>query len=349
MNVATRIASLILFTAATLALAISPRLARAHNGGIVVQLKNNKIVVGADTEQPGDLPDMTARSFQSLLRPDLYGQDIPSFLSLSDAPAGTDPLPPVTNVYWDFLPMTVNGVTSNLLYWNGVGTTVASVHFGAVPKAGVTMGLYNVTDGTSALVSATPDMVAGSLLGITEAAGSGLRMHRHNFFLLDDGDGGIPPTTVPEGIYLLAMQLRMNGYIASDPFYVVADTYNHFSTQFLDPLNAALAWVGQNTDTLIRPGDYNFDGQVNAGDYATWRSQFGSAGPFPINGDFADGNRDGRVDAADYVYLRDRQAGSAVGTGGAAGAGVPEPTSMLFLFWAAATGVLWKRWRIGAD
>ena len=303
MNVATRIASMILLTAATLAIAISPRWASAHNGGVVVQLKNNKIVVGADTEEPGDLPDMTARVFQSLLRPDLYGQDIPSFLSLSAAPAGTDPLPPVTNVYWDFLPMTVNGVTSNLLYWNGQGTTVASVNFAAVPQAGVTMGLYNVTDGTSAAVSGTPDMVAGSLLGITEQAGSGLRMHRHNFFLLDDGDGGIPPTTVPEGIYLLAMQLRMNGYIASDPFYVVADTYNHFSTQLLDPLNAALAWANQRVDTLVLPGDYDFDGDVDAGDFAEWRSQYGSTGPFPINGDYADGTRDGTVNAGGLRLL----------------------------------------------
>src|SRR5262245_51789976 len=135
MNVATRITR-IMFTAAFLANLIWPRSASAHNGGVVVQLKNNKIVVGSDTEQPGDLPDMTARVFSSLFRPDLYGQDIPSFLSLSAAPAGTDPLPPVTNVYWDYLPMTVNGVTSNLLYWNGQGTTVGSVNFGAVPQAG---------------------------------------------------------------------------------------------------------------------------------------------------------------------------------------------------------------------
>jgi hypothetical protein len=318
-----------MFTAAFLAILISPRSASAHNGGVVVQLKNNKIVVGSDTEQPGDEPDMTARVFPSLFRPDLYGQDIPSFLSLSNAPAGTDPLPPVTNVYWDFLPMTVNGVTSNLLYWNGQGTTVASVNFGAVPQAGVTMGLYNVTDGTSALVSNTPDMVAGSLLGITEPAGSGLRMHRHNFFLLDDGDGGIPPTVVPEGIYLLAMQIRMDGYIASDPFYIVPDTFNHFSALGLDPLNAAMTWVSQRTDTLILNGDYDFDGDVDDADFAEWRGQYGSTGPFPIGGDYADGTRDGTVNAADYVFWRKyRNAGSGSGAG-LSTSSVPEPSSLM--------------------
>jgi hypothetical protein len=88
---------------------------------------------------------------------------------------------------------------------------------------------------------------------------------------------------------------------------------------------------------LILDGDYDFDGDVASGDYSTWRSQHGSAGPFPINGDYADGNRDGVVDAADYVVWRKNlTAASTTALVSNASASVPEPASlMLVLFnWA---------------
>jgi hypothetical protein len=50
----------------------------------------------------------------------------------------------------------------------------------------------------------------------------------------------------------------------------------------------------------------------------------------------ADGNGDGTVDAADYVVWR-KYFDAMAGSGGAAGANVPEPTclSMMLLFFAA--------------
>lgn len=317
-----------------------PAWANAHNGGVVVQLQNGRVVVGSDNEQPGTDPNMAVRVFPSLFRDELYGQDIPSFLSLSTPPLGYDALPPGVNVYWDFLPMHVNGVTSNLLYWNGQGTTVSSVNFNTVPQAGVTMGLYNVTDdpGYSATVAGTPDMVPGSLLGTTDAVGSLLRMHRHNWFLLDDGDGGIPPTVVPEGVYLIAMQLRVDGYGTSDPFFVVPGTYQLISTS-LPSLDAAVSWVNQHTETLILRGDYDFDGDVDAADHTAWKAQFGSTGPYPVNGDYADGNRDTVINAADYVIWRNNRGAVSTGSALLAGGAVPEPTSAI-LFLGGLVGAL---------
>jgi hypothetical protein len=330
MNFAARISHFTRLIAAILLAVLLPDWANAHNGGIVIQLQNGRVVVGSDNEQPGTEPNMDARAFPSLFRPELYGQDIPSFLSLSTPPAGYDALPPGVNVYWDFLPMTTNGVTSNLLYWNGQGTTVESVQFGAVPQANVSMGLYNVTDGGSASVYGTPDMVPGNLLGTTDAVGSLLRMHRHNWFLLDDGDGGIPPTVVPEGVYLIAMQLRIDGYGTSDPFYVVPGTYELIS-QSLPSLDAALAWVSQHTETLILRGDYDFDGDVDAADHTAWRAQFGSTGPYPVNGDYADGNRDTVVNAADYIVWRNNLGAVSTGNALVGAAAVPEPTAVTML------------------
>lgn len=338
MNFPTRLSYIALLLAVMLLATLLPDWAMAHNGGVVIQLQNGRVVVGSDNEQPGTDPNMDARAFPSLFRPELYGQDIPSFLSLSTPPAGYDALPPGVNVYWDFLPMTTNGVTSNLLYWNGQGTTVDSVHFAAVPQAGVTMGLYNVTDpgDYSATVAGTPDMVPGSLLGMTDAVGSLLRMHRHNWFLLDDGDGGIPPTVVPEGVYLIAMQLRIDGYGTSDPFFVVPGTYELISTS-LPSLDAAVSWVNQHTETLILRGDYDFDGDVDAADHAAWKAQFGSTGPYPVNGDYADGNRDTVVNAADYVIWRNNRGAVSTGSVLLGGGAVPEPAAVVMCLAGMAT------------
>ena len=52
-------------------------------------------------------------------------------------------------------------------------------------------------------------------------------------------------------------------------------------------------------DVVDLPGDYNFDGDVDAKDYSEWKAQYGEAVDSP-----ADGNRDGIVDAADYTVWR---------------------------------------------
>jgi arylsulfatase A-like enzyme len=75
------------------------------------------------------------------------------------------------------------------------------------------------------------------------------------------------------------------------------------------------------------PGDYNNDRQVDAADYATWRSAFGTVGANP-----ADGNHDGVVDAGDYVIWRHALANWNAGAGAGFGHGVsavPEPSSLL--------------------
>jgi YVTN family beta-propeller protein len=48
-------------------------------------------------------------------------------------------------------------------------------------------------------------------------------------------------------------------------------------------------------------GDFNRNGDVDAGDYLTWRKSFGMT---VTNGAEADGNRDGVVDASDYIIWR---------------------------------------------
>lgn len=97
------------------------------------------------------------------------------------------------------------------------------------------------------------------------------------------------------------------------------------------------------------PGDYDGSGDVNAADYAVWKSAYGTNDPH------ADGNLDGIVDAVDYTVWRNHL-GLSLGAGGIAATIVPEPSasilaSLTFAFvlgWAArarSTNLLTFTWR----
>jgi serralysin len=77
------------------------------------------------------------------------------------------------------------------------------------------------------------------------------------------------------------------------------------------------------------PGDYNKNGIVDAADYVVWRN---SQGQSVAAGSGADGNSDGQITAADFTVWRlhyGQTAGS--GAGAIAGVAVPEPASALII------------------
>jgi hypothetical protein len=69
---------------------------------------------------------------------------------------------------------------------------------------------------------------------------------------------------------------------------------------------------------VVLQGDYNRDGAVDAADYVVWRSQMGTEGANLI----ADGNRNGVIDQGDYDVWRSHFGQS---SGSGASAAVPEP------------------------
>jgi hypothetical protein len=71
-------------------------------------------------------------------------------------------------------------------------------------------------------------------------------------------------------------------------------------------------------------GDYDVDGDVDAGDYGVWRSTFGAA--TILHGSGADGNYSGAVDAADYLVWR-KSLVSGVASAVTIVVGVPEPAT----------------------
>jgi hypothetical protein len=88
-------------------------------------------------------------------------------------------------------------------------------------------------------------------------------------------------------------------------------------------------------------GDFNRDGVVDAADYIAWRRDFGKA-VRRYSG--ADANGSGVVDDGDYNLWRNRF-GSVMASGAASGAAapVPEPSSAVLLLVLAAPLVFWRR------
>jgi hypothetical protein len=82
-------------------------------------------------------------------------------------------------------------------------------------------------------------------------------------------------------------------------------------------------WLASFVGTAVLPlaGDFNRDGQVDAGDYVVWRKD---SGRFVLPYSGADGDGNGIIGAGDYNVWR-ANFGDMAGSGETASANVPEP------------------------
>jgi hypothetical protein len=142
-----------------------------------------------------------------------------------------------------------------------------------------------------------------------------------------------------------------------DTFAVITATsgiVGEFGALDLPELLGNLAWrviyePNQVSLVALLPGDYNFDGVVNAADYTVWRNTLGQA---VLAGTGADGSGpggapDGMVTAHDYTNWKSRY-GNTAGSGASVGdhSEVPEPSAAVMLFVGIALLVHGKACRL---
>ena len=321
---------LIVVGAVFVAGALLPRTAIGDSNGILVQALDGRLVTGAVSDDL-NTTQIPIRTFASQF-PDTFAWNDPGFHSLGSPPTGVDVLPVGSALEWDFVPMRDGGLTSNLMYWDGQGQTPADVQFGPLPDPDISLTLFG-RNNEAAAADGSDQLVPGKTIDIVNA-GAGLRMHAHRFFFLDDNDGDLS-TTPDEGVYLASMQLRMDGFETSEPFYLVWGTLGvplsaieqaavpwvqqreHLLTGGAGDFNADGLWDCQDANALVvaianqSPSmiyDLNGDGQVNLSDLTGesdgWLSLAGSnniaitgGAPYLVG----DANLDGTVDGQDFV------------------------------------------------
>lgn len=271
--------------AALLAAAVASD-ASAHGEGVLIQKLGPRLVTGAGDDAPGN-QQLGTRVFGNGLGSDGLSQN-PSFFSLSAAPVGAESLPGGVDVYWDFMPMTIDGVVSNLFYWDSVG----QIEFSPVHPETLTLHDPNFNP---AIADGSPEAVSGLRIGTT--TGSSLNLHAHRWWWLESSEAA-----PADGVYLAALRVRADGYVPTEPIYFAFSTHAT-PTSVLDA--AVFPWIEGNIDLLNLQGDYNYDGSVDGGDYALWRENLGSTEPPPVSEGYADGDRDGVVNAADYAVWRE--------------------------------------------
>jgi cyclophilin family peptidyl-prolyl cis-trans isomerase len=122
---------------------------------------------------------------------------------------------------------------------------------------------------------------------------------------------------------------------------VIVDTFDNLHLPLLSP---GLVWDFTQTANAISlsvaAADYNRNGIVDAADFIVWRKTFGQTGA----GLLADGNLNGQIDGGDFTVWQSNFGNTAGGSagGGASSTAVPEPTTALMLL---AAGMLLAAFR----
>jgi hypothetical protein len=348
--------AMLLATCAVLSTGAGPRISWAAHLDVLVLQQDGQLVTGvADLTILGHEAytvgqRVYAREFDSD-----YDVTDPGFFALANTspalPPGTQALPVSTPLNWDFLPMKIGAQSANIFYWNGLtsggmpGTAPEDVDFGPLPASNTPGQHYSLTlfdlNDVGYTVDGGDEMVEGGLIANTKSDGS---IHQHDEFFLDEGDGYVPFGGTPpdDGIYLVALQLRMAGLENSLPFFLL---YGTPGSTFEALNDAAEPWVEEMVDTLVPtglPGDYNGNGVVDAADYTAWRDALAVPGATLLNDPTP-----GSVDESDFAYWRSHfgdsltPGGGSGALGGAAqGFAVPEPATAVLLLMALS----WLAW-----
>lgn len=129
-------------------------------------------------------------------------------------PAGVfTALPGGTPLAFSFLPISIDGTSRNLFFWNGTG----AVAF-APAAADVTLDLTKQGGGgwTAGITGASAGTIAGNTIQTTLTGASAGSLHTHLFTSIAKA-GSVPD----QGFYLYSLGLQMTGLTDSVPLYFV--------------------------------------------------------------------------------------------------------------------------------
>jgi hypothetical protein len=296
---------------------------RAQHLDVLVQDLDGRLATGSADFNAGSWT-LGRRVYASEFDSD-YAVSNPGFNALGSTspslPAGAAGLPAGAALAWDFLPLKIDGVLANLFYWNGASPEAVS--FGVLPGPNYELSLFGRN--ADAGVNGGPEFVPGEVIEITAASGG---IHSHRFFFLDSGDNNAT-TTPADGIYLMAMRLRMEGLDRSLATYFVWGTPG--ST--LPALQAAEAWIEDRVDLLAPDFAADFDGDldVDGADFLTWQQNLGRTETARLSQGDANGDR--AITMTDLAVWRDQyglnlQNYPGAGAVTAAATAIPEPTTI---------------------
>jgi hypothetical protein len=271
----------------------------AQHLDVLPQTTNGKIVIGA-ANYDNNTWTIGKRVFERQLLSNFRAND-PGFTGLETGnpllESGVSGFPANHDVYFDLLPMRVGSVRSNLFFWNGSdlggnGLSLDDVQFG-LPPVGVTWNIFD--DGFNVFTAAAIDsFVSGGRVQKTSSdinPGDGIdtgSLHNHLLIRVDDGDGNTQ-TLPPQGVYMVALQLRAAGFETSDPFLFVHRTSN-LSNQVRD---LAAEWADLNFESMFAlPGDFDSDGDVDGRDFLVWQrdTNIGNLSDWQTNYGSSDGS-----------------------------------------------------------
>jgi hypothetical protein len=307
-----------------------------HSDYLIVQDAQGKLVTGISDFDSNQL-SAPSRLFHRELDATFFGSD-PGFNAVSQAnvPSGYFALPGNTPLAFDFAVMSLYGQTvANLWYWDGVdanhnGDYLDDVDFQPVMDTTLT---FRVTP-YSATIDGSGDDVPGFNIQTTTDTGT---IHRHPNMQMDGGVGGVPA----QGLYLLAMRVRMDGLQESDPFYLVLASDDASIAPYYP---AGVTWAH---DHLLIPGDVNTDAEVNIFDINLVSAHWGQSGPT------GDANYDGVVNIFD-INLISANWGALPGSVSSSFAvsTVPEPATWALLVagllaWCAGHALRRGVWNLG--
>ncbi len=242
-----------------------------------------------------------------------------------DMPDGAEALVPNTNLEFDFLPMKIDGFTSNFMYWDGND----DVAFGPTPGENYAFG-YQSFDIGFVIIDGSPTLQIGAGVESTNGLGA---IHEHYDWAMDD-DLSVSGLNVADGIYMVAMRNRMEGLDRSKPYYMIFGTPGSTTAA----REAAEAWADEHLDDLSPDYSADFDGDldVDGDDLAIWQNGYATldAAALQVVGDADFDNVVGGLDLLEWQ----RQFGSDVSTFAgttpalaAITAQIPEPTSLALL------------------